>query len=452
MVYYNLRIEKQRIFGADKISIAANANKTISIRFQFDESWRIYSSKAAIFKTADNRYYIIELIGSTVKIPWEVLTLDRDFELSVIAFDNKEVLTAGGVAVSVKKSLLPEDCKTLSPTETLFDKFKQESLTKAFEEYKNKMSEMERDYQKRLLDAGVELNKEKTNAQNIEIAKEEEIKRLSQEYKAEIVSLKSVIQSLEIELDGVQEKADNWDLINTALSQKTQASDALWYGGTKEYKLPMLNTKSISNFGNSSFDSFVSEIGLDCTSIKIFDNTFKDNTGLKKISLRNTNNISSMEYAFSSCASLREADIGIPQSCNSTKHMFSNCKSLEKVTIGSTSSVLNYSYMFSGCTALKEIRGNLDLLVSTTLTDTFSNCTSLEYIRFVENSITTSIDLGSCKSLTADSMDSLFNGLSTVRGMAISVSKYAFDNNYTQAEQAAIVENATTKGWTFNIL
>ena len=83
MVYYDLRIEKQRIYGADKIAIAADANETVSFRFHFDANWRIFDSKAAIFRTAENKFYIIEIKHSAVTVPWEVLTVDRNFELSI---------------------------------------------------------------------------------------------------------------------------------------------------------------------------------------------------------------------------------------------------------------------------------------------------------------------------------------------------------------------------------
>ena len=78
MVKYELRIEKQQIFGAEKIAIAANANETVSLHFCFDSSWRIFDAKAAIFRTAQNKYYIMEIKSSSVTVPWEVFA---DFEI-----------------------------------------------------------------------------------------------------------------------------------------------------------------------------------------------------------------------------------------------------------------------------------------------------------------------------------------------------------------------------------
>lgn len=451
MVFYNLRIEKQKIYGADKISVAADATETISLRFQFDASWRIFDSKAAIFKTADNRYYIIELTGSTVKIPWEVLTLNHNFELSVIAFDGKEALTAGSVTISMQNSLLPEDCKALSPSETLFDKFEKESMEKAHEIYKSKIASMQSDYQKKIFDLGIELNKEKANTVAVEAKKIEEIKKLEQEHSAEIYSLNTTVNSLKAEISQLQEKADNWDLVNAAMSDKTDAGCALWFGGTQEYRLPMIDTKNITDFSAAHFDEYVSEMALDCSSLKYLDGSFSELAGLKKITLKNTEKASSMRDVFSGCPSLREADVGITQNCNYANHAFYDCRSLEKVKIGSTRSIMDYSYMFSGCTALKEIIGDLDLLVSTTLLNAFSGCTSLEHVNFVEDSITTSLDLSSCQSLSKDSMDSVFKGLSKGKNLDLSVSKYAFDNNYTPAEQAEIIEQAAAKGWEITI-
>lgn len=148
MVNYDLRVEKQQIFGADRVAVAANANETLSFRFYFDASWRIFDAKAAIFRTAQNKYYIVEIKSSSVTVPWEVLTVDSDFELSVIGYDGSTILTAGKVNIRVASSLLPDDCKTLSASETLFDKFKQESLAEAYKKYEDELISIRRDCEK----------------------------------------------------------------------------------------------------------------------------------------------------------------------------------------------------------------------------------------------------------------------------------------------------------------
>ncbi|HAS37392.1 MAG TPA: hypothetical protein DCS04_02090, partial [Ruminococcaceae bacterium] len=170
---YDLRVEKQQIFGAEKIAIAADSNKTVELRFYFDVNWRIFDAKAAIFRTAENKYYIIEIRSSSVTVPWEVLTVDRDFELSVIGYDESMALTAGKVTVKVVSSLLPEDCKTFSPTETLFDRIRQDSVDEAYKKYRDEIESLKRSYDEKILSLGLQINEANENTKNVERAKNE---------------------------------------------------------------------------------------------------------------------------------------------------------------------------------------------------------------------------------------------------------------------------------------
>ena len=236
MVNYDLRIEKQRIFGAEKIAIAANANETISLRFHFDANWRIFDAKAAIFRTAKNEYYIIEIKESSAKVPWEVLAVDHDFELSVIGYDGSMVLTAGKVDVRVVSSLLPDDYKTFSPSETLFDRFKQDSIDEAYKKYEDEIESLKYAYEKKILEMGVKINKANENTKNVEKEKDAEIAKIRQEHAEENLTFNTKIAELNKSLSAAQLKADKWDLVDAAMADKTRSNFALWTGGTKEYK------------------------------------------------------------------------------------------------------------------------------------------------------------------------------------------------------------------------
>lgn len=448
MVNYDLRIEKQRIFGAEKIAIAANANETISLRFHFDANWRIFDAKAAIFRTEKNEYYIIEIKESSVTVPWEVLTVDHDFELSVIGYDGSMVLTAGKVDVKVVSSLLPDDYKTFSPSETLFDRFKQDSIDEAYKKYKDEIESLKHDYEKKILEMGVKINKANENTKNVEKAKNDEIAKIRQEHAEEVAALSTQIAEINKTLAAAQIKADKWDLVDAAMADKTRSNYAPWMGGTKEYKLPFFNTKNMSLLTAGNFDNNVSELGLDLTSATTLSQMFTQRKCLKRIELRNTDKITTIINCFSNSPSLREVILGNLTSCDNAKQSFYNDTSLEKITFGKNDRIKDWSDTFSGCISLIEINATLNMAAANWVSGTFDKCTSLQSVRFEKETVSSDISLASCKSLSKESMESLFDGLAISHDGTVTLSKYAFENNYPTAdEKNAIEKRLTEKGW-----
>lgn len=448
MVNYDLRIEKQRIFGAEKIAIAANANETISLCFHFDANWRIFDAKAAIFRTAKNEYYIIEIKESSAKVPWEVLAVDHDFELSVIGYDGSVVLTAGKVDVRVVSSLLPDDYKTFSPSETLFDRFKQDSIDETYKKYEDEIESLKYAYEKKILEMGVKINKANENTKNVEKAKDAEIAEIRQEHAEENLTFNTKIAELNKSLSAAQLKADKWDLVDAAMEDKTRSNFALWTGGTKEYKLPFLNTKNMATLSSGNFDNNVTELGLDLTSATTLESMFMSKKSLRRIELRNTDNITSIQNGFSNSTSLREVILGDMTHCNTFRLAFNTCTSLEKVTLGKHSRVVDFSYMFQYCYALKEIVGELNLLVARATTSMFEGCSNLEKVSFARKSINMDISLLSCQSLSRESVLSLLNGLVENGERTLNLSKYAFDNSFPdKKEQEEKIAELQQKGW-----
>lgn len=448
MVNYDLRVEKQRIFGAEKIAIAADANETVSLRFYFDANWRIFDAKAAIFRTAKNEYYIIEIKDSSVTVPWEVLTVDHDFELSVIGYDGSMVLTAGKVDVRVVSSLLPDDYKTFSPSETLFDRFKQDSIDEAYKKYEDEIESLKYAYEKKILEMGAKINKANENTKNVEKAKDEEIAKIRQEHAENILVLNTKIAEINKTLAAAQVKADKWDLVDAAIADKTRSSYALWTGGTKEYKLPFLNTKNMATLSSGNFDNNVTELGFDLTSATTLESMFMSKKSLRRIELRNTDNITSMQNGFSNSPSLRKVILGDLTNCSTFRLAFNTCTSLEKVTLGKHTKVVDFAYMFQFCYALKEIVGELNLLVARGASSMFEGCSNLEKVSFAKESINIDISLLSCKSLSRESVISLFNGLAENGERTLSLSKYAFDNSFPDKnEQEGKTAELQQKGW-----
>ncbi len=448
MVNYDLRVEKQRIFGAEKIAIAADANETVSLRFHFDANWRIFDAKAAIFRTAKNEYYIIEIKDSSVTVPWEVLTVDHDFELSVIGYDGSTVLTAGKVEVKVVSSLLPDDYKTFSPSETLFDRFKQDSIDEAYKKYEDEIESIKYAYEKKILEMGDKLNKANENTKNVEKAKDEEIAKIRQEYIEEIQSLKVKIADTDKALSDAQIKADKWDLVDEAMADKMLSSFAPWMGGTKEFKLPFFNTKNMTTLSSGTFSNYVTELGLDLSSATTLSQMFTQKKSLRRIELRNTDKITTIINCFSNSPALREVILGNLTMCNNAKQSFYNDTSLEKITFGKNERIQDWSDTFYGCISLKEINATLNMSAANWISGTFEKCTSLQTIRFEKGTVSRDLSFASCKSLSKESMESLFDGLTVLRDGVITLSRYAFENNYRTADERKDFENRLAeKGW-----
>lgn len=453
MVSYDLRVEKQQIFGAEKIAIAADSNKTVELRFYFDANWRIFDAKAAIFRTAENKYYIIEIKSSSVTVPWEVLTVDRDFELSVIGYDESTALTAGKVTVRVVSSLLPEDCKTFSPTETLFDRIRQDSVDEAYKKYRGEIESLKRSYDEKILSLGLQINEANENTKNVEKAKNEEIAEIQRENESTVSGLNSRISELNGELDEAKVKAEKWDLVDAAMSDKIRSNNPLWNGGSKEYKLPFFNTKSTKVWTSTSFDNYVSELGLDLTQATSADQLFMGKEGLKKIRLASTGNLTSTVLMFNECPSLRDVELGNLEKCTNVKQMFLSASSLEKVKLGTNGHIRNFNGMFSGCVALREIDATLNFSAAEDVADMFLGCGSLEKVSFEPDSIAVDIDLGVCKALSKESMRSLFNGLHNASSCNVTVSKYAYDNNFpTVDERDSVESDINEKGWELTLV
>lgn len=203
---------------------------------------------------------------------------------------------------------------------------------------------------------------------------------------------------------------------------------------------------SVLSTGN--FDGNVSEIGLDLTSATSLSSMFSQKKSLRKIELRNTDKITTIINCFSNSLSLREVTLGNLTSCINAKQSFYGDTSLEKVTIGNCERVQDWTQTFYGCIALKEIDCELNMTLANSLTEIFEGCTSLQKLRFVKETVSNNLSLASCQSLTKESMESLFDGLASVEGKTVTVSKYAFDNNYPTAdEKAAAQSKITQKGW-----
>lgn len=453
MITYDLTLEKQRLLGADRFSVAANANETLYLRFNFDRHWRRFDSKAAVFRNSDNQFYIIEIIANRAKIPWEVLTKTGEFDLSVIGFDSAKIITSDKAEVRVKESLLPEEYKTLSPSEVIFDRFRRECIQQAYLDYEDEIKSLKAAHTAEKLLLGEKIEKAKEDAQKAIESKDAEINRLIDKYALVMNELNLRLQESDNIIAELQPKADNWEMVDNAISMAKSAAQSLILCGTSEYSLPMLNTSSVTSFSPTSFSSNLREVGLDLTSVTDFSKIFLSKNGIERITLKNTQNVTTLSSTFEACKTIREINLGSLQSCNTFNRFAFEASLLEKVTFTDLTGGQNFFKCFCVCIALKEIDGVFDLRTATDLTDIFYGCYSLETVRFVRYSIRRSLSMSTCINLSRESMLSVIDGLAEDVTGTLSLSVKAFENNFpTQEEQDEVLDFITyEKGWTLSL-
>lgn len=449
MVTYDLMLEKQRLFGADKFSVAANANETLSLRFNFDRNWRRFDSKAAVFRNSDMQYFIIEIIASRAKIPWEVLTKQGTFELSVIGFDGAKTLTSDKVKILVSENLLPEEYKALSPSEVLFDRFKEECIAEAYLKYESEIKELKKAHveEKLLLNAQIV----EANEQTLEAVaeKDSEIEKIKNEHAKQVSEYEAQITELNSQLAVCQEKAEKWEMVDHAIQGKTLASSPLWGGGSEEYRLPMLNTSSVKAFTSRNFDANLREVGLDLSSSDMFNQIFMEKDSIQKLVLKNTSNVTSYENLFYCCPSIRYLDLGSLESCTDFSCLATEATRLEKVKFTNMRRASLLDSAFYGCIVLREIDGVFDFRTVTSADEIFIGTPMLETVRFLENSITKDISFQDSIRLTKESLLSIANGLSTENTATVYLSSYAIDNAFPDEEEKSDFLSLiqSTKGW-----
>lgn len=454
MITYDLTLEKQRIHGADRFSIAANANETICLHFHFDRHWRRFDSKAAVFRNAEGRYFIIAVVSDRVTIPWEMMTRIGEFEVSVLGYEKSRIITSDKVSLTVSESLLPEDYRTLSPTEELFERFRKECTAQAYEAFRDEIEQLKRENVSDRLEYGENLAKAQAEKEAAIRAKDDEIQLIENTHSVVIKEYKATVSELEKQLGEYREKAENWDMVDKAIQGKTLGNNALWYGGSEEYSLPMLNTSSVRSFLARHFDSNLREIGLDLSSVTVFNEIFMNKNSIRKLVLKNTHNVETYDNLVFCCTSIRYLDLGELDNCSCLTALATDATMLETVKFRNMNCVALMEDAFYGCLALREIDGVFDMRTINDAACAFEMTPSLETIRFVENTISKPIAFPHSKALTKESLMSIANGLSSEHPQILTLTGYAVENAFPTAQEKAdfisFIENE--KGWELELL
>lgn len=452
MITYDLSLERQNLLGADKFSIAADSNETVSFRFHFDRSWRIFDTKAAVFKSSKGKYYVLDIKANCVTVPWEVLRDTSGFELAVVAYEKEIVLTSKKVRVAVASSLLPEFCKQLSPTETIFDRFRTEAKSEAYLDYKDEISTLKRNHEKEVFDLNVKIAEEQRNTEKVRNEKDAEIEKLNYDASCVETSHRIEVAELKTQIAEKTEKAHNWELVDTAIRDKTSFNQALWSGGNNIYELPIVNLDSLTSFNSMSISTNIRKFEISIPQIKEISAVFSNKKILEEITLHNTENVESLDNGFYNSTALRRIVFDSLKNCRIIKNTFNNCRSLEYVDLGETNSITTLYHAFDSCLALKEIKGTLFTQSCTDFSSTFAGCSNLETVRFAENSINKNIDFGYCVNLSKESIYSIANGLNSLMPATVYFAEHALNTKLTSAEKTEVMNLIrNVKGWTLGL-
>lgn len=166
-----------------------------------------------------------------------------------------------------------------------------------------------------------------------------------------------------------------------------------------------------------------------------FTNAFQGSTTLETVdwSKFDLSKCTTFNQSFNSCFVLKSIDVDL-----SPASLVANC----------------WQYTFSGCRELKKIQA-IKAMSGHLWTGTFNTCTSLEEVRFTDDSVIgNDIDLSVCTKLSRDSVESLFNALSLdVTGKTVSLSSSVKDTcrEYITGggKEFAFGDTYTSNGLTF---
>ena len=178
-------------------------------------------------------------------------------------------------------------------------------------------------------------------------------------------------------------------------------------------------TYTTSMFKNAIFPENY-ELTLNLPNVTFIGTMFQNAKNIVKATIKGNTNENSLECA-SSFAGTSLVTIDLTEFCMKVK---------------------NAHNLFGNSQMLQEIKGIIDLTESTANNTIAYLCVELKEVRFKENSIFVSISFSHSSKLTAESVQSIFDGLATVEiAQTITLHK---DVKILQAQ----VDSANAKGWT----
>jgi hypothetical protein len=150
-----------------------------------------------------------------------------------------------------------------------------------------------------------------------------------------------------------------------------------------------------------------------------------------------------MGQMFTFNSGIKKIILNMPDESQYMDATFSRAIVLEEIVLGfSTKNITSYSNTFNSCNLLKRITGVLDFSSATKNTNMFYNCYNLEEVTFAPNTLSLSMLLNTSSKLTAESVQSIIDGLATVTtAQTLTLNKAIA---LTDEQKATI----NAKGWT----
>ena len=138
-----------------------------------------------------------------------------------------------------------------------------------------------------------------------------------------------------------------------------------------------------------------------------------DYANIKELPPLDFTNVKDCYATFNHCESLTKVPLLNLASATRVDNMFGSCSVLEGIEVENTSNVTNWNYFVATNSKLKSVK-TLDLSGRTTTGDLFQNSQNIETLLFVPNTIKTSITFVKLSKLSAESIQSIIDGLATV--------------------------------------
>lgn len=154
----------------------------------------------------------------------------------------------------------------------------------------------------------------------------------------------------------------------------------------------------------------------------------------------NTNGVIGQMFAFNH--GVKKVVLNLSDGIQKMSSLFSQAKAVEEIVLNFlTKNVPLFDGAFSGST-VKQIIGAVDFSSATNVTNMFANCNNLEEVRFAPNTLSLSISLVNSSKLSAESVQSIIDGLATVdTAQTLTLNKAIA---LTDEQKATI----NAKGWT----
>ena len=201
-----------------------------------------------------------------------------------------------------------------------------------------------------------------------------------------------------------------------------------------------------------SLETLKTKVGLLIENKKLYDLIFKTNTYKRAlfadfegetIPQLNYSQFSSFWY-FARNSKITHIDFYInSSSCTEMIDAFSGCKQLKSMVGIDTSEATNVGGMFYGCSTLETIGEPLDFNKVTKTNAIFTNTFSLKEIRFVAETIKVSISFINVNLLSAESIQSIIDGLATVETAQTLTLNTDVKAKLTQTQ----LDTITSKNW-----